>query len=83
MSDIVQIQKMVFIYNAVLAGWTVRMLDENTFEFQKNRNNQSVNLDEYLRRFVSSNLNIDSLTAPPPSDSPNSSSAAGGYSRSQ
>lgn len=61
MSDLVQIHKMVFVFNAVLAGWTVRMVDENTFEFKKDRTTQDVNLDEYLRRFVLHNLSIDSL----------------------
>lgn len=60
--DIVQIQKMVFVFNAILAGWTVKMVDADTFEFKKNRREQAVNLDEYLRRFVLHNLNIDSIS---------------------
>lgn len=60
--DIVQIQKMVFVFNAILAGWTVKMVDRDTFEFKKNRREQAVNLDEYLRRFVLHNLNIDTLS---------------------
>lgn len=62
-TDIVQIQKMVFVFNAILAGWTVRMIDENTFEFKKDRTNQEVNLDDYLRRFVMHNLSIESISA--------------------
>jgi hypothetical protein len=60
-TDIVQIHKMVFVFNAILAGWTVRMLNENTFEFKKDLSTQDVNLDDYLRRFVLHNLNIDNL----------------------
>lgn len=61
--DIIKIQKMVFVFNAILAGWTVRMIDENTFEFKKDRRNQEVNLDNYLRRFVIHNLSIDSISS--------------------
>ena len=64
-TDIVQIQKMVFVFNAILAGWTVRMIDENTFEFKKDRQNQEVNLDSYLRRFVLHNLSIDQVNQSP------------------
>ena len=59
--DMLQIQKMVFVFNAVLAGWTVRMVDNDMFEFSKDATNQEVNLEEYLRRFVANNLNIDCL----------------------
>ncbi|MHA2404368.1 MAG: hypothetical protein ACXADH_15325 [Candidatus Kariarchaeaceae archaeon] len=62
-TDIVQIQKMVFVFNAILAGWTVRMIDENTFEFKKERINREVDLDDYLRRFVMHNLSIESISA--------------------
>lgn len=59
--DMLQIQKMVFVFNAVLAGWTVRMVDTDMFEFSKDATNQEVNLEEYLRRFVANNLNISCL----------------------
>jgi len=62
-TDIVQIHKMVFVFNAILAGWTVRMIDERTFEFKKDRATQDVNLDDYLRRFVMHNLSIENMSA--------------------
>ena len=31
----VKIKKMIFIYNALLNGWTVKCLKENKFEFLK------------------------------------------------
>lgn len=59
--DIIEIQKMVFVYNAVLSGWSVRLIDNNKFEFKKDRRNQEFDLDDYLRGFVAANLSVDSL----------------------
>ena len=57
-NDIVYIQ-MLFVFNAILSGWTVKMLSNDTFEFKKDRKNQEVNLDNYLKNFLIQNLNID------------------------
>ena len=59
--DLLQIQKMVFVFNAVLAGWSVRMIDADKFEFCKDATNREVNLEEYLRRFVANNMSIECL----------------------
>ena len=55
------VQKMVFIYNALLTGWTVRMIGPDQFEFVKPTTNikREVNLDDYLRKFIQYNLNIE------------------------
>jgi hypothetical protein len=58
-ADIVQIQKMVFIFNAILDGWTVKMIEENIFEFKKDRDNREVDLNDYLRKFVLHNLSLN------------------------
>lgn len=56
-------QKMVFIYNAVLHGWTVRMLDTNKFEFTKGIvDKREVNLEDYLRKFIEYNFNIENIS---------------------
>lgn len=65
--DIIEIQKMVFVYNAVLSGWSVRLIDNNKFEFKKDRRNQEVNLEDYLRGFVAANLSVDSIRNTPAS----------------
>jgi len=61
-AEVVHLQKMLFVFNAVLSGWTVRMVGDNTFEFKKDRKNQEVNLDNYLRTFVVQNLNVDNIS---------------------
>ena len=38
--DIIHIQKMLFVFNALLSGWTVKMVGIDTFEFKKDRKNQ-------------------------------------------
>lgn len=63
--DVVNLHKMLFIYNAVLSGWTVKkMQGKDEFEFTKNLDNNTrreINLMDYLRRFVLANLNIDNI----------------------
>ena len=61
--DIVHIQKMLFVFNAVLSGWTVKMVGDNTFEFKKDRKNKEVDLDNYLRTFLIQNLNVDNISS--------------------
>ena len=36
--DVVHFQKMLFVFNALITGWTVKMIDNDTFEFKKDRN---------------------------------------------
>lgn len=64
--DEVLVQKMIFIYNALKTGWSVKMLSENKFEFRKKGNKikkekKEVNLDDYLRKFIQYNLNIENI----------------------
>ena len=56
--DIISIQKMIFIYNAILSGWTVKMIDNDRFEFIKSKDNISkeVYLNNYLNKFIKENL---------------------------
>ena len=56
--DIISIQKMIFIYNAILSGWTVKMIDNDRFEFIKSKDNISkeVYLNNYLHKFIKENL---------------------------
>ncbi len=62
-NDMAVIQKMIFIYNAVQKGWTVRKMEGNKFEFTKNLESekQEVNLEDYLKKFIQYNLSIDNL----------------------
>ncbi len=54
---------MVFIYNALLTGWTVKCIGKDKFEFLKPKDKikKEVNLEDYLRTFIKYNLNIENL----------------------
>ena len=59
--DMINLQKMVFIYNSVMAGWTVRKIDNNNFEFIKKSNSdikKEINLETYLKKFINYNLTM-------------------------
>ena len=60
--DFIKLQKMKFLYNALENGWTVKK-KEKLYIFTKNHEGKKeVYLDSYLRRFMVSNLTIESLT---------------------
>ena len=54
---------MIFIYNALCSGWTVKCLENDKFEFIKDKTKikKEINLEDYLRKFVEYNLNINNL----------------------
>lgn len=58
-NNLVHIHKMLLVFNAILSGWTVRLSNRNTFEFKKDTDTQDVNLDEYVKKFITNNLNVD------------------------
>ena len=60
----VNLQQMVFIYNAVQSGWAVKKKDNNTFEFRKTKSNliKEIDLDDnQLINFVEKNKKIDEV----------------------
>ena len=61
--DTIKLQKMIFIYNALCNGWSVKCLENNKFEFVKNKSKvkKEINLNDYLKKFVEYNLNIENI----------------------
>jgi len=61
-----EIQKMIFVYNSILSGWTVKKLENNKFEFTKNINDenqrQEIALEDYVKNFIKYNLNINNIS---------------------
>ena len=57
------LQKMIFIYNALKKGWTVKCLNNNRFEFlkEKSKIKKEINLENYLKKFIEYNLNIENM----------------------
>ena len=58
------LRQMIFIYNAVQAGWVVKKKTTNSFEFRKTKSNmiKSLDLDDnQLIEFVNNNQKIDEI----------------------
>ena len=59
--DRVSFQKMLFLYNAVNDGWTVKK-NNDSYIFKKNHEGKKeVFLDTYLTNFMRNNLDISKL----------------------
>ncbi len=52
------IQKMVFIFNALNDGWSVQKIGQDKFEFTKDKEHlkKEVNLEECIKEFINFNL---------------------------
>jgi len=61
--DLLEFQKMIFIYNALKTGWGVKMLSNGKFEFKKSKSNlkKEFFLEDYLKKFIEHNLNIENI----------------------
>lgn len=57
----IQFQKMIFVYNALQDGWTVKKQDDSYIFRKKHEGKKEVFLDTYLSKFVKSNLDMGSL----------------------
>lgn len=59
----VDLQKMIFIYNAVQNGWKVKKMSEDKYIFKKSKDEASreVYLDEYVSNFLKNNVSIDNI----------------------
>ena len=55
-----KMNEMIFIYNAIMNGWTVRNVGKNSFEFCKKKNKKEIDLDnnQSLSEFIDENLQI-------------------------
>tara|TARA_B100001123_G_scaffold192107_1_gene219198 strand:- start:249 stop:467 length:219 start_codon:yes stop_codon:yes gene_type:complete len=59
--DCILLQKMLFLYNALENGWKIKK-QKKLYIFTKNHEGKKeVFLDDYLKRFMVENLNIDNI----------------------
>jgi len=56
--DRIVFQKTMFIMNALESGWTVKKKDDKYIFLKKNENRQEVYQEEYLRKFIETNMKI-------------------------
>lgn len=52
------IQKMIFIFNALNDGWLVKKIDNNKFKFIKNNKNidKEIILEDYVKKYIKYNM---------------------------
>ena len=52
------IRKMIFIYNALNDGWTVKKLDNNKYEFLKDTENikKEIILEDCIKKYIDYNF---------------------------
>lgn len=55
--EIVDLQKMIFIYNALEKGWSIKKIKDDKFEFKKPKGSEILELNN----FIENNLNIDNI----------------------
>ena len=56
--DPIKFQKMLFIFNAVEDGWSLKKKDDSYIFTKKNNNKKEVINDKYLASFMISNLEL-------------------------
>lgn len=54
------IQKMVFLCNALNDGWSIKKLNNNKYEFVKNKD-KLIKKEIDIEEFIKNNLNIENL----------------------
>tara|TARA_B100000965_G_scaffold233369_1_gene195441 strand:- start:284 stop:505 length:222 start_codon:yes stop_codon:yes gene_type:complete len=59
--DTLQLQKMVFIFNAIEKGWSVKKKDDKYIFTKNHENKREVFLESYLRKFITENISIDNV----------------------
>lgn len=59
--DVIKLQKMAFIFNAIEKGWNVSKKND-LYVFKKNHEGKKeVFLDDYLKRFMCENMTFDDI----------------------
>jgi len=57
--DSITLQKMIFIYNSINKGWKVHKRNNSYIFSKKHENKKEVFLDDYLKKFILENYNIE------------------------
>lgn len=57
--DKAMFQKMAFIYNALERGWTVKKAEDSYVFYKKHENLKEIFMEEYLEKFLLTNMKTD------------------------
>ena len=59
--DLIKLQQISFIYNAIDAGWSVKKRENKYIFSKKHEGKKEVYLETYLQKFVEANLNLKNI----------------------
>jgi len=54
-----EFHKLIFIYNALQDGWTIKKREERYIFTKHNNKDKEVYMDNFLKKFIIKNFNID------------------------
>ena len=54
-----EIHKIIFLYNALQDGWTIKKRDEKYIFTKHNNKDKEVYMDNFLEKFIIKNFNLD------------------------
>lgn len=60
--DMISLQKMSFIMNAIETGWSVKKSDDNYIFTKKHEGKREVFMADYLEKFIDKNMRLDDKT---------------------
>tara|TARA_A100001015_G_C14978961_1_gene708584 strand:+ start:1584 stop:1808 length:225 start_codon:yes stop_codon:yes gene_type:complete len=60
--DCIMLQKMIFLYNALDKGWTIKKKNKAYIFTKNHQGKKEVFLENYLKRFMMENLDINKIT---------------------
>lgn len=64
--DLVHLQKLSFIYNAIESGWSVKKREDKYIFSKKHEGKKEVYLETYLQKFIESNFGGSAGGSVPP-----------------
>ena len=59
--DNIKFQKMIFIFNALEEGWSIKKKEDSFIFTKKHEGKKEVFLDSYLTNFMKSNLDLKKI----------------------
>lgn len=55
---IICIFQIIVVYNATILGWSVKKINNNTYEFTKQINKTSVDINKFVEQILYNTINI-------------------------
>lgn len=56
-----ELQKMLFLFNALQDGWEIKMKDNKYHFKKKHESNHEIYLDSYLSEFIKKNMDVSTV----------------------